>query len=120
MSSRPIGKRRIPYDKPLNIPAILRFPKSRHRQLAIKWGFGRFRHLSTSLLEEKFGAIVDTHLRELQTLLSRYNLSEEETRVAEESLGKFLHYHMLESIPPSRNSQNVTGSEYDGAAMDLS
>ncbi len=53
-------ERRIPYDKPLEIPAILRFPKSRHRQLSIQWAFGRFPPLSTSLLEEKFRAIVDT------------------------------------------------------------
>ncbi len=42
-----------------------------------------------------FGAIVDTHLGELQTLLSRYNLSEEETRVAEESLDKLLIFTIV-------------------------
>ncbi len=29
-------KRQIPYDKPGEIPAILRFPKVRNRQLAVK------------------------------------------------------------------------------------
>ncbi len=46
-------KWKIPVDRPQALPAILRFPKLRHRQQAAKRAFGRFPPLSTTLLEEK-------------------------------------------------------------------
>ncbi len=52
-SSKSHRKRKIPIDKPQALPAILRFPNLRHRQLPVKWAFGRFPPLSTTLLEEK-------------------------------------------------------------------
>ncbi len=70
-------KRQIPYDKPGEIPAILRFPKVRHRQLAVKWAFGRFTPISSSLLEGKFGEVVHEHMHNITENLKEYNLSGE-------------------------------------------
>ncbi len=88
-------KRKIPYDRPLDIPIILRLPTARHRQLGVKWAFGRFPPFSTTLLEEKFGDIVGKHLRELHMLLSKYSLHESEMRATEASLDQLLFFHKL-------------------------
>ncbi len=40
---------------PTKFRPILRFPKVRHRQLAVKWAFGRFPPISSTLLEGKLG-----------------------------------------------------------------
>ncbi len=48
-------KRKIPVDQPGVVLAILRFATVRHRQLAVKWPFGRFPLISSTLLEKKYG-----------------------------------------------------------------
>ncbi len=45
--------REIPDDKPPALAVIIRLPKVRHRQMAVKWASGRFPPLSTTLLQEK-------------------------------------------------------------------
>ncbi len=84
------GNARSHMASPKKLPAILQLSKPRHRQLAVKWAFGRFPPLSTSLLEEKFGEKIPANLNTLKTLLSRYRLSEEERTAAEASLDQLL------------------------------
>ncbi len=83
-------KRKIPYDKSQALPAILRLPKVRYRQLAVKWAVGRFPPLSTALRLEKFGDIVETHLDTLQENLSRYRLGQNDTEATEAELDHLL------------------------------
>ncbi len=83
-------KRKILYGKLQEGSAILQLSKLKHWQLAVKWSFGRFPLLSTSLLEEKFGEKIPRNLNALKTLLSRYRLSEEERTVTEASLDHLL------------------------------
>ncbi len=83
-------KRKIPYDKPMQLPAILRLPKARHRSLAVKWAFGRFPPLSTSQLEEKYGTAVTMHLDTLEEKLAGYQLKENQVRDTEQALDKLL------------------------------
>ncbi len=88
-------KRKVPHDRPLDIPAIVRIPKARHRQLGVKWTFGRFPPLSTTVLEEKFGGIVGKHLRELHILLAKYSLNESKMRATEASLDQLLFFTIV-------------------------
>ncbi len=78
--------RKIPYDKPTQLPAILRLPKAIHRSLAVKWALGRFPPLSTSLLEEKYAAVVTKHLDTLKEKLAGYQLNENQVRDTEHAL----------------------------------
>lgn len=70
-SLEPNRKRKISYDIPGSVPAILRLPKLRHGQLAAKWAFGRFPPLNTTLPENKFGDIVPRLMGIVQNHLSR-------------------------------------------------
>ncbi len=77
-------KRKIPYDIQEALPAILRLPKVRHRRLAVKWIFGRFPPLRTTLLQEKLDDIVKKHLDTLQENSSRYHLGQNDTEATEQ------------------------------------
>ncbi len=65
-------KRPIPYDKPHEIPAIVRLLKVRHRQLAVKWAFGH------------------QHLNRTRENLKEYTLSREKIQATEASLEQLL------------------------------
>ncbi len=71
-------------------PAIPRFAKVRHRQLAVKWAFGRFPPISSTSLEEKFGDTASRHLGILQGKLAGYHLNEEERLEIETALDQQL------------------------------
>ncbi len=64
-------KRKIPYERTGEIPAILRLPRRVHRTQALKWACGRFPPMSTTQLEPGFGTKVDDHLRTLSATLSK-------------------------------------------------
>ncbi len=62
----------------------------KHRQLAVKWAFGRFPPISSSLLEGKVGEVVHEHMHNITENLKKYNLSGEKMQAAEASLEQIL------------------------------
>ncbi len=58
----------------------------------MKWAFGRFSPLSTTLLEEKLDTEVDRNQAELKEMLSRYWLSEDKTQKTEVALDQLLFF----------------------------
>ncbi len=76
-------KRKILYDKSFDITAMLKLPKSRHRELVVRWAFGRFPPLRTTLLEQKFGTEVGSAEGALIKILpERSRNVEKESRTA--------------------------------------
>ncbi len=56
----------------------------------MKWAFGRFPPLITSLLEEKYGTVVTKHLDTLKEKLAGYQLNETQVRDTEQALDTLL------------------------------
>ncbi len=83
-------KRKILYDRPRLIPAILNLSRTRHRQLAVKWAFGRFPLVSTTMLESKYAEVVPANIATLEDKCFRYCLSAEDLQATEASLDKLL------------------------------
>ncbi len=68
------GRRQMPYDRPSELSAILKFKKVKHRQLAIQFACGKFPQLSTTEMEDKFGDEARHHMEMLSGIISRYQL----------------------------------------------
>lgn len=85
-------KRKIPYDRPRELPAIIKLPKSKHRQLAVQYAFGRFPQVSTTMMAEKFGNRVRQHMETLDRNLSGYDLEGEEMWATEKALEELLFF----------------------------
>ncbi len=64
----------------------------RHGQVVVKWAFGRFPPLSSPLLEENFGEVVQEHLHTLTEDMQEYFLSEEKKQATEASLEQPLFF----------------------------
>ena len=79
-------KRKIPFEDPLRVPAILRFPRLRHRMQALKWACGRFPPMSTTELENRFGIKIPNHMRTLEENLKKTALSDEEMEATTNAL----------------------------------
>lgn len=60
-------KRKIPYNKTREFPAILQFSNVKHRQLALQYISGRFPQVSTTSMTEKFGNRVREYMNSTKT-----------------------------------------------------
>ena len=88
-------KRRVPLDRPLQLPAILKIRRTKTRRLALQFAYGRFPPRSTSALDEVGGARVTSYLSTVRNNLQKYELAEDEeeaTRLALDALAGLCGY----------------------------
>ncbi len=88
-------KRKIPYERTGEIPAILHLPRRVHRTQALKRACGRFPPMSTTQLEHRFGTKVEDHLTTLRTNLSKTFLDPGKTLATEKALDELNWFNIL-------------------------